>query len=350
MLKAIKAPPTSKIANWRPVIIVANMKSGSSLADDILSHFRGILNPLQVIELSRRGPEMVIKWLERLRPFQCRIVIAGGDGTVGWILNTIFERKVHPLPEIAILPLGTGNDLSRVLQWGSETDSFSHEAAVEMLRHVNRADEIKLDRWLLEMWGAFTRIPLPQKHRHKVHFYNYFSLGVDAQVTLNFHKARESIFYVLSSRLLNKLLYLCFGTHQVLQPDCAGLEKSLELYLDGERVELPELQSVVCLNIDSWGAGVKLGELSKTSSGGGDEVATSASDGYVDVYGIVSSFHIAQLQVGLSKPIRLGRARTVKVKLHDTVPVQADGEPWLQIPCEMTLHRVGQANVLIRPL
>lgn len=341
MLKAIKPPQKSE--NWRPVILVANMKSGSSLAEDILSHFRGILNPLQVIELNRRGPEMVVKWLERLKPYQCRILIAGGDGTVGWIMNTIFERKVQPLPEIAILPLGTGNDLSRVLRWGSETDSFSHELAVDMLRHMVRANEIKLDRWLLEMWGAFTRIPLPQKHRHKVHLYNYFSLGVDAQVTLNFHKARESVFYVLSSRLLNKLLYLCFGTHQVLQPGCVGLDKSLELYLDGERVELPELQSVVCLNIDSWGAGVQLGDLSK---GEPDHVISSPSDGYLDVYGIVSSFHIAQLQVGLSKPIRLGRARTVKIKLYDTAPVQADGEPWQQVPCEMTLHRVQQANVL----
>lgn len=346
MLKSIRVPQKLSSSEWRPIILVANMKAGSSLAEDILSHYRGILNPLQVIELTRRGPEMVVKWLERLRPVKCRILIAGGDGTVGWIMNTIFEKKVHPLPEIAILPLGTGNDLSRVLLWGSETDSFSHDAAVDMLRHVIRADEIKLDRWLLEMWGAFTRIPLPQKHRHKVYFYNYFSLGVDAQVTLNFHKARESIFYVLSSRMLNKLLYLCFGTHQVLQPDCEGMDKVLELYLDGEKIELPDLQSVVCLNIDSWGAGVQLGELSK--GGEGDGIVSSPSDGYLDVYGIVSSFHIAQLQVGLSRPIRLGRARTVKIKLNDTVPVQADGEPWQQIPCEMTLHRVEQANVLKR--
>lgn len=157
MLKAIKPPPLCP--NWQPVILVANMKSGSSLAEDILSHYRGILNPLQVIELNRRGPDMVVKWLERLKPFKCRILIAGGDGTVGWIMNTIFERKVQPLPEIAILPLGTGNDLSRVLRWGSETDYFSHELAVDMLRHVVRADETKLDRWLLEMWERSREFP-----------------------------------------------------------------------------------------------------------------------------------------------------------------------------------------------
>lgn len=51
---------------------------------------------------------------------------------------------------------------------------------------------------------------------------------------------------------------MCFGTQQVVQPDCAGLEQHVDLYLDGVRVELPEVQSIVCLNIDSWGAGVKL--------------------------------------------------------------------------------------------
>lgn len=51
---------------------------------------------------------------------------------------------------------------------------------------------------------------------------------------------------------------MCFGTHQVVLPDCVGLEKKIDVYLDGEKIELPELQAVVCLNIDSWGAGVHL--------------------------------------------------------------------------------------------
>lgn len=41
-------------------------------------------------------------------------------------------------------------------------------------------------------------------------------------------------------------------------PDCVGLEKKIDVYLDDVKIDLPELQSVVFLNIDSWGAGVQL--------------------------------------------------------------------------------------------
>ena len=37
-------------------------------------------------------------------------------------------------------------------------------------------------------------------------------------------------------------------------------------------------------------------------------------DGVLEVMAVTSAFHMASLQVGLSSPIRLGQASTVKVK------------------------------------
>jgi len=40
-------------------------------------------------------------------------------------------------------------------------------------------------------------------------------------------------------------------------------------------------------------------------------------DGFVEVFGIYSSFHIAQMQVGLADPFRIGQARRVKVNFDN---------------------------------
>ena len=125
---------------------------------------------------------------------------------------------------------------------------------------------------------------------------NYLSVGVDALVTYNFHKARENAsgLWGVSGRLFNKLLYFVYGTKDVLERECQNLDRVLEVELDGRRVELPNLESLVVLNIPSWGAGVRPWEL---GSGAGEYDPAKVDDGRLEVFAVYSSFHIAQMQV-----------------------------------------------------
>lgn len=104
--------------DWKPLIVVANNKSGDNTAENVIAVFRGVLNPIQIFELSSSGPNAALNLISKIRSVPCRILVAGGDGTIGWILNEISRKNIQPIPEVCILPIGTGNDLSRVLGWG----------------------------------------------------------------------------------------------------------------------------------------------------------------------------------------------------------------------------------------
>lgn len=325
--------------NWKPLIVVANKKSGNNDGAEILSIFRRLLNPAQVVDLSERDPVAALEWCRLLGNVPSTVLVAGGDGTIAWLLNAIHKLGLKPVPSVAIIPLGTGNDLSRVLGWGKQHDSNADPASI--LQRIQIAEEVKLDRWnvTIKPYSGF------RGSNQSLLMYNYISVGVDAQVTLNFHRTRESRFYLFSNRLFNKLLYLCFGTQQVVERECKDLEKSLEVYLDGKKVDLPSIESVVILNIPSWGAGVNVWSMGLEAEN--EEFAEqSINDGKLEVVALYSSFHMAQLQVGLSRPHRLGQASTVKVKLLRSCAMQVDGEPWYQHPCEFTISYCNKASML----
>ncbi len=46
-----------------------------------------------------------------------RVVVCGGDGSVGWVLSRLADEGLARVP-VAVIPVGTGNDMSNVLGWG----------------------------------------------------------------------------------------------------------------------------------------------------------------------------------------------------------------------------------------
>ncbi|XP_052834351.1 diacylglycerol kinase epsilon [Octopus bimaculoides] len=339
IVDSVKRP---NIVNWSPLIVIANRKSGNNDGESILQAFRSYLNPAQVIDICDITPEPALKWCHLLPSVTIRVLVCGGDGTIGWVLNAIERLSLQPQPQICILPMGTGNDLSQVLGWG---EIFTDQIEVpKILDKINQATVVQLDRWNLDI-NHSGHFRLPYYKKKNMCWNNYFSIGVDALVALNFHRQRESWPTLLSNRIINKVCYFMYGTKDVLERECHDLQKKLTVELDGKKINLPKLEGLVVLNISSWAGGCRVWEI-KADEEEDEYIPASYNDGMVEVFGLHSSFHVAQLQVGMIPPIRIGQASRIKITLNCTAPMQVDGEPWLQQPVEMTVTHRSKATML----
>lgn len=78
---------------------------------------------------------------------------------------------------------------------------------------------------------------------------NYFGIGVDADLCLDFHNAREENPNKFNSRLHNKSVYLRMGLKKMVGRKSVDLSKELRLEVDGKVIELPTVEGIIILNI-----------------------------------------------------------------------------------------------------
>ncbi|KAL8263074.1 hypothetical protein R6Q59_024423 [Mikania micrantha] len=138
--------------------------------------------------------------------------VAGGDGTVGWVLGCLgelHERGQEPVP------FGTGNDLSRSFGWGG---SFSINWKAAIKRILDRAIHApigRLDRYVLfdlaYCIGSGSRQLFFQDSLVLITCFSVYNLilkrlctGMDAQVAYGFHQLRNEKPYLAQGRIANK--------------------------------------------------------------------------------------------------------------------------------------------------
>uniref|UniRef100_UPI00358F5A21 diacylglycerol kinase delta isoform X2 n=3 Tax=Myxine glutinosa TaxID=7769 RepID=UPI00358F5A21 len=126
-----------------PLLVFVNSKSGDNQGVKFLRRFKQLLNPAQVFDLMNGGPHLGLRLFQKFHTF--RILVCGGDGSVGWVLSEIDQLSLHKQCQMGVLPLGTGNDLARVLGWGSACDDDTQ--LPQILEKLERASTKMLDRW-----------------------------------------------------------------------------------------------------------------------------------------------------------------------------------------------------------
>ncbi|KAL3697656.1 hypothetical protein R1sor_011732 [Riccia sorocarpa] len=398
-----------------PVLVFVNIKSGGQLGAQLIPHFRVLLNPKQVFELPSVKPEEVLKEflgnLEKLRKNgdeiageirdRLRIVVAGGDGTHGWLLGVVADLKLEHLPPCSTVPLGTGNNLPFSFGWGKKNPIPNIESCREILRKTAEASPMSVDRWhvvirmskpvkdsplsemkqdksthkTLETLESFSRVP--ENHEafqegrfsYQGGFWNYLSIGMDSQVAHAFHTKRNKHPELFKNQVMNQGLYGFYACYQgwFCAPCCHPRSKNIKtlanIYTaryDGQwdKLELsPRVRSIVILNLPSFSGGFNpWGTPDEDKVSERKLTAPFVNDGLIEVVGFTDAWHGMSMVIPGVHGTRIAQAHRVKIEFHkggeDHTYMRVDGEPWLQElpnedePTVMEITHKGQAVML----
>lgn len=216
---------------------------------------------------------------------------------------------------------------------------------------MNSADEVDLDRWTITIEEKQPTLSSTEKVGRALHLRpkksvsktwamnNYFSMGTDASVALDFHTTRLRQPQFFRNRLLNKVWYAALGgKHQfknllsflglaraipapagtsVLEDETASPNGPVDddippspsaheplsesrLYVDteAESVDLSDLGALIVLNIPSYGGGGKIYAAAEAEG----HPKSRFDDGKLEILGVASPLHLGASVVGLSSP------------------------------------------------
>ena len=317
-----------------------------------------IIGNNNVHDLCKENPVSVFERKDPLEKWLC--LCCGGDGTLAWILSVldqfVFDENACVRPRVAIIPLGTGNDLSRSLGWGPGWTSDVHVNS--LLERIEQGRTVQFDRWRVYV----TKLDAKGKPL-STSFYcmqNYLSFGCDAAVCSQFHQLRETLPSLCSSRLGNKVLYTLGGTKAFFE-EHAPLEKVIRLYCDGEKVKIPaDVFGLMILNINSYAGGADLWGSEEEGF-----IGQRSDDGLLEVVGVSGTFHLGAGAVGLAEGRKVCQGKDLRLEFtgvgeniegeepHEhNVFYQLDGEPAeepLSAPAIVRIRLIDNKTTFIVP-
>jgi len=223
------------------------------------------------------------------------IIAVGGDGTATAVFSVLLRHAEFRHVKIGLIPLGTGNDLARVLNLYS---ALVDRGLLYIVRKLVVAEPRDFDLWKVN--GNFAMA-------------NYFSAGVDARIAHDFNQDRAIGKISSNSVLKNKLHYI-----KRFFADKSYRLKTGELCItdkfgEKRRFSLENNCTVIVGNIPSFAGGSK--PFGKSNM----------ADGFLEVLRIKSI-------KGFLKAISIGagssaiKAKKIEIDLAKDEFIQLDGE------------------------
>ncbi|XP_058207744.1 diacylglycerol kinase 7-like isoform X2 [Rhododendron vialii] len=371
-----------------PLVVFINSRSGGRHGPELKERLQDLMGEQQVFDLQFVKPHEFVKYglgcLENLADLgdtcardareKLKVVVAGGDGTVGWVLGSLGELHKEgrePVPATAIIPLGTGNDLSRSFGWGGSFPFNWKSAIKSSLDRATRGPICRLDSWIVSILlpnGEVVDPPhslkpveecfldqgfeidgeLPEKMTcYEGVFYNYFSIGMDAQVAYSFHNLRNEKPYLAQGPIANKLIYSGYGCTQgwfftpcMSDPSLRGLNNIARMYIkkvnssEWEQISIPS-RSLVALNLNNYASGRNpWGNLKPDYMEKRGFVEAHVDDGLLEIFGLKQGWHASFVMTELISAKHIAQAAVIRFEFRggewQEAYMQMDGEPWKQ--------------------
>jgi YegS/Rv2252/BmrU family lipid kinase len=292
-------------------VVIANPTSRSGATGRRLSELERLLRrhvgDFRLLCTRREGDARLLAQAA-LASGATRLVVAGGDGTLGEVASGLLSIGAADRAEIVPLPLGSGGDLARGLGLGRDL-----AAAVRRLESGTRR---KIDVGRLELRDAERRV-------HARWFLNIASFGMSGEAMLWLAEQGR-----LGRR--GRLSYVESGLRSLL----AYRAPDVRVRVDGRLAYEGKVLLGVVANGPYFGAGMHVAPYARLDDGQFDLVLVKDLPKTSAVALIPSLFLGRHLRDGR---IEVLRGKRVQLESVHEVWLEADGEPVGLLPIEVEL-------------
>jgi len=182
---------------------------------------------------------------------------------------------------------------------------------------------------------------------------NYFSIGIDSKILLDFDNLRNSHPSYFPHRMVNFGWYGLIGIKSMMEAYQSLRHYVLLSVKEKDKTELTtirlpkKVKALVFLNVPSYSGGTNPWRTARNTEKVPEQCSQSINDGIIEIFGMEGAFHIGRNLFSVTRGgIRVAQAEEVSLITLEFVSGQVDGEPYFLHPCKITIQCSHQSHFL----